>query len=152
MGTVRRVSPLLGESTAIEELRDFIVGVSLRCDPVLLTGDAGTGKGLAAQKIHAVGCASRAPFMRVTCKRFETHEIERLLFGREPDGHASGILGSRSGSTCYLAGIEYLPPRISTLLGEYLASAESRQPGRPRLLCTSRFGLQDLLNHGLQRF
>ena len=149
MGTVRRVSPLLGESSAIEELRDFIVGVSLRCDPVLLTGDAGTGKGLAAQKVHAVGCTSRAPFMRVSCQRFQTHEIEQLLFGREPGGRRSGILGSRSGSTCYLAGIEYLPPPISSLLGEYLVSGESRQPGRPRLLCSSRFDLQDLMNHGL---
>ena len=55
MSAARKICPLLGESFAIEELRDFIVGVSILSDPVLITGESGTGKALAASKIHAVG-------------------------------------------------------------------------------------------------
>ncbi len=142
MGTAKKVSPLLGESTAIEELRDFIVGVSLRSDPVLLTGDSGTGKGLAAKKIHAVGCASRAPFLKVSCERFSEPELDRLLFGGDGASEA-GLLGSCEGSTCYLAGVEYLPPALATR-GQ---GCRLRQPGtgRKRLVFSSRFRLDELM-------
>ena len=141
MGTARKVSPLLGESTAIEELRDFIVGVSLRQDPVLLTGDSGTGKGLAARKIHAVGGSARAPFARVSCERFTESELDRLLFGAKR-GVDDGLLRSSGRSTCYVAGLEYLPPAITDRMSEFLLE---RSGDQTRLVFSSRFRLEELM-------
>ena len=61
METLTLQPPLLGESRAIEELRDFIVSVSLQEAPVLITGPGGTGKPLAAGKIHAIGPNASTP-------------------------------------------------------------------------------------------
>ncbi|MCA8962703.1 MAG: sigma 54-interacting transcriptional regulator, partial [Planctomycetes bacterium] len=96
--TAHKISPLLGESAAIEQLRDFIVGVSLLHRPVLLTGDEGTGKELAARKIHAVGRTASSPFVIVPCDRLTESEIDELLFDLAGDGESTGILRYPTGA------------------------------------------------------
>lgn len=74
METLALQPPLLGESRAIEALREFIIAVSLREDPVLVTGAVGTGKSLAAGKIHAIG-----PHATLPCHRLEAEELDTVL-------------------------------------------------------------------------
>ncbi|MEE8141599.1 MAG: sigma 54-interacting transcriptional regulator [Planctomycetota bacterium] len=142
-GTLRKIAPLLGESTAVECLREFIVGVSLLPQPVLLTGESGTGKGLAARKIHAVGRTARLPFIKISCANLATEELEQLLFGGVEGGQLSGVLRLEEGSTCYLSGVECMPNSLVKLLYEYLL-ANSDKEG-PRLIFSSELPFHDLL-------
>ncbi len=142
MSTVHKVSPLLGESFAIEELRDFIVGVSILNEPVLFTGEAGTGKGLAASKIHAVGRFAWAPHRRLVCSRFQEFELERTLFGQERD--TPGLLHSDRCATCYISGIEHLTPRVTSRLVRHLLRQEKQPETRPRLIFGSRLELEEM--------
>ncbi|MEM7167304.1 MAG: sigma 54-interacting transcriptional regulator, partial [Planctomycetota bacterium] len=148
MEALRKASPLLGDSPAIKELRDFIVGVSLLTEPVLLTGPSGTGKSLSARKIHAVGRTARAPFIRVGCEQFTESELDKLLFDGDDLQDLGGLLGSRSGGTCYLSGIEKLPPSIVERLTQYLAASRKCEE-QPRLIFSSRFPREELLEDNL---
>lgn len=144
MEALYKASPLLGDSPAIQELRDFIVGVSLLNEPVLITGPPGTGKELAARKVHAVGRTARAPFHRISCEQHTAEDVEYLLFGSETPGCDDGILGARSGGTCYLSGIEHMSFSLMGRLTHYLLECP-RDAERVRLVLSSRFPLEDLL-------
>ena len=136
MGTLRKVSPLLGESVAIERLRDFVVGVSLIGGPVLLSGGVGTGKDLSARKIHAVGRTARAPYIRVSCRRFRESELEFLLFGNNDKHGCGGLLGSRSGSTCQISSAEHQSTCFSPVSGQNSAKKLRPQGRGPELRST----------------
>lgn len=148
MEALRKASPLLGDSPAIKELRDFIVGVSLLTEPVLLTGPPGTGKSLSARKIHAVGRTARAPFIRVGCEQFTEAELDKLLFDGDDLNDLGGLLGSRSGGTCYLSGIDNLPPTIIERLTQYLVGSRKSEE-QPRLIFSSRFAREELMDEGV---
>jgi len=146
---VKKLSPLLGESPAIENLREFIVGVSLLDLPVLLLGDSGTGKDLAARKIHAVGRTARAPFVKANPELLNESEFEELLFDSMGDGRESGVLRSRLGSTCYIPGVEQLSPHISRELLRHLMDDRYRGESSCRLLFGSEYSFDDLRSGGL---
>lgn len=143
METLRKASPLLGESPAIQELRDFIVGVSLLNEPVLLTGGAGTGKELAARKIHAVGRTARAPFHKISCVEFRSDELETLLLG-DPAAGVEGVLTTSTGGTCYLAGVEHLSRSLMQKMINLLIAERQGDGAQPRLIAGSRFSLDQL--------
>ncbi|MGE3163391.1 MAG: sigma 54-interacting transcriptional regulator [Planctomycetota bacterium] len=145
MEALHKASPLLGDSLAIQELRDFIVGVSLLDDPVLLTGAQGTGKELAARKIHAVGRTARAPFQSIRCDQVASADVETILFGSPS---AAGLLGQSAGGTCYLAGVEHLSfalmQRLSRHLIEPSVPSVDGYSARTRLILGSCFELREL--------
>ena len=137
---------MLGESFAIEELRDFIVGVSILPDPVLLTGGKGTGKSLAASKIHAVGRTACLKHLQLDCDDCDAGELERVLFGGE--GDQPGALNSPDTSSCYLSRIEALTPRLVDRLTQHLMTPVANGAVRPRIVFGSRYDLSQLLERG----
>jgi len=118
--------PLLGESRAIDHLRDFIVSVSLRKEPVLLTGPGGTGKSLAAGKIHAIGPRAASPCCVLDAGAFSGDPLEAA-------GRALGGNG-RPGTILVRNAEELGPDRLGTILADPVGSAET-----PRWILTSRF-------------
>lgn len=145
MEALHKASPLLGDSLAIQELRDFIVGVSLLNDPVLLTGALGTGKELAARKIHAVGRTARAPFHAIRCEQLSSDEVEAVLFG---DGSVTGLLHQPAGGTCYVADVEHLSFTLMKRLSRHLLTPDPQGAeaygARTRLLLGSCFSLDEI--------
>lgn len=144
MQVLRKASPLLGESSAIRELRDFIVGVSLLSEPVLITGPSGSGKGLSARKIHAVGRTARAPFVKLGAGEYTAEQLVGMLFTGNPEDGSGGLLWSRRGGTIYLADFEELPAALLRELGKYLRVAPCAEEGLPRLIFGSRRSLEEL--------
>lgn len=86
METLLIQPPLLGASRAVDELRDFIVSVSLREEPVLITGPPGVGKSLAAGKIHAIGPCSASPCWVADAGVWSAEAIDMALSGRDRVG------------------------------------------------------------------
>lgn len=104
-------------------------------EPLLLIGEEGTGKRLAARTVHR---ASRAdgPFVIIDCHRL-TAEAAGELFGRIETGGGLEAPGLRvaTGGSLVLAGIEALPHRVQRSLATILASQPNPCDGA-RLLAT----------------
>jgi DNA-binding NtrC family response regulator len=83
---VRRLGPsgeILGESAAIREVRETIARVAPAGSTVLIQGETGTGKELAARAIHDMSPRSAEPFVAVNCAAFPETLLESELFGHE---------------------------------------------------------------------
>ena len=79
-----RFPGLIGESPAMKEARLRIAEVARAPDTtVLLTGESGTGKGVAARAIHALGLRKGDPFVAIDCVALPATLAESELFGHE---------------------------------------------------------------------
>ncbi|MEW5854418.1 MAG: sigma-54 dependent transcriptional regulator [Myxococcota bacterium] len=74
---------MLGNSTAMRDLKDAIAKVAPTPGRVLITGESGTGKELVARAIHVASKRSRGPFVKVNCAAIPQTLIESELFGHE---------------------------------------------------------------------
>ena len=98
---------VLGTTKAIDVVRRLIDKVSATTVSVLITGENGTGKELAARAVHYGGSRRGKPFVAVNCAALPESLIEVELFGIE-QGVATGVdrrvgrIESASGGTLFL--------------------------------------------------
>jgi len=87
---------MVGESTAIHQVKRYISKVGLANSNVLITGETGTGKELAAELVH--WCSSRRdkPFMTINSAAIPDGLFESELFGYEK-GAFTGAQGASEG-------------------------------------------------------
>ncbi len=85
---------LIGRSPAIVRAQELIQLVARHDSAVLLTGESGTGKDLAAHAIHETSRRRDKPFVAVNCAAFPDALLEAELFGHH---QGSGALGDREG-------------------------------------------------------
>jgi DNA-binding NtrC family response regulator len=75
--------PLIGMSAAMRRVKEDIAAVAPLSSNVLITGDTGTGKGVAARMIHARSKRSDRNFVHVDCGALAESVVESELFGHE---------------------------------------------------------------------
>ena len=90
------VSALLGSSTVIRHVQHLIMKVAEAEAPVLITGEAGTGKEMVARAIHEKSSRSAGPFVPVKCGTIAEDLLEAELFGHEK-GAFAGANQARDG-------------------------------------------------------
>ena len=78
--------PMVGESVVMQALDQQICRMAPTDGWVLLTGENGTGKEVAARRIHALSKRSDEPFVAVNSAAMQEKSIEIELFGREKVG------------------------------------------------------------------
>lgn len=78
-----RFESMLGQSRPMQEIFDLIQDVAPMASTVLITGETGTGKGLAAKAIHTNSPRSDGPFVMVNCGAIPEHLMESELFGHQ---------------------------------------------------------------------
>ncbi len=88
---VKTQSQMLGESTAMLEVKEMIEKVAPTNARVLITGENGTGKELVARQLHELSSRSRGPFIEVNCAAIPSELIESQLFGHEKGSFTSAI-------------------------------------------------------------
>ncbi len=74
-------NPILGESEAIEALREVIARVATSDARVLIRGESGSGKELVAAALQAAGSRRDRPFVKINCAAISAHLVEDELFG-----------------------------------------------------------------------
>ncbi|KGJ03059.1 nitrogen assimilation response regulator NtrX [Paracoccus sphaerophysae] len=115
---------MLGHSAPFRRLRDNLDKVARSNGRVMLTGEPGTGKELAARYIHAHSPRADAPFVTVPCATIEPERMEEVLFGREtPErGIEPGLLEQAHGGVIYFDEVADMPlgtqPKILRVLTE----------------------------------
>jgi DNA-binding NtrC family response regulator len=88
---VSRAYDMVGESPAIDQVKDMIERVAPTDAKVLITGPNGTGKELVARWLHEKSNRSDAPFIEVNCAAIPSELIESELFGHEKGAFTSAI-------------------------------------------------------------
>jgi len=87
---------LTGESSEIRQVLHIIRMVGPRRATVLITGETGAGKEVAARALHLAGPRSRGPFVAVNCTALPEHLLESELFGHVR-GAFTGAVQNRAG-------------------------------------------------------
>jgi len=115
-------TPLLGASPAMQEVFRLIERVAPTEASVLLTGESGSGKDLAAQSIHDRSLRRGGPFIAVNCGAIPAGLIEAELFGFEKGSFTgalrahAGVFERAQGGTLLLDEITEMPLDMQTRL------------------------------------
>jgi DNA-binding NtrC family response regulator len=128
--------PLVGGSPAMR-------GLFARCEraatsdvTVLLEGETGTGKGAAAEAIHAASARRDRPFVVVDCGALAPTLLDSELFGHEKgaftgaDARRIGAFEEADGGTIFLDEIGELPAELQPKLLRVLENREVRRLGQ----------------------
>ncbi|HNZ82014.1 MAG TPA: sigma 54-interacting transcriptional regulator [Sedimentibacter sp.] len=88
---------IIGNSKAINEVRNLIKKAAKVPATVLLRGESGTGKELFANSIHAQSTRSRKNFIRVNCAALTDSLLESELFGYDEGSFTGALKGGKKG-------------------------------------------------------
>jgi len=126
---------MLGESPQFLQTLALLKQVALYDAAVLLEGETGTGKELAARAIHYDGPRRNKPFLPVNCGALQDSLIENELFGHcrgaytGADRDEPGIIGAASGGTLFLDEVDSLSPKAQVTLLRFLEDGHYRPVG-----------------------
>lgn len=129
---------LVGTSPSIQKVYDLIQTASKTDLTVLITGESGTGKNLAAKAIHALSSRSGKAFVRVHCPTVPENILESELFGYKKGAftHATedrkGLFQEAAGGTIYLDEIGDISPSMQTKLLQALEDKEIKPLGQTK--------------------
>jgi two-component system nitrogen regulation response regulator NtrX len=88
---VSKVQEIIGESDALQKIKDTIDKVAATDARVLVTGENGSGKELVARWLHEKSNRNTAPIIEVNCAAIPSELIESELFGHEKGSFTSAI-------------------------------------------------------------
>jgi DNA-binding NtrC family response regulator len=97
LSTRGELGELVGESTAMREVFAILQQVAPTRATVLITGETGTGKELAAKAIHDLSPRRTGPYLAINCAALPENLIESELFGHER-GAFTGAVERRAGA------------------------------------------------------
>jgi DNA-binding NtrC family response regulator len=105
---ISKSNDIIGESTAIQQVKDTIMKVGPTDARVLITGANGTGKELVARWLHEQSSRSKKTMIEVNCAAIPAELIESELFGHEKGAFTSAVkqrigkFEQANGSTLFL--------------------------------------------------
>jgi psp operon transcriptional activator len=128
----------LGQSEAFLAFQERLSKVARIDRPVLLVGERGTGKELAAAKLHYLSARWQCPFLALNCAALSPALIESELFGYEA-GAFTGALRRRSGrfevadgGTLFLDEIANTPPEVQEKILRVVEYGTFERVGSPQ--------------------
>ena len=129
---------MVGVSEAITLLQKQIRKVAVTDAPVLIGGESGSGKELAARGIHQWSRRAAGPFVAVDCGAIAPSLIHSELFGHERGAFTGatackqGLLEAASGGTIFLDEVGNLPLELQTNLLRFLQEHTIHRVGSTR--------------------
>ena len=130
------VDRIVGHSKAIAGLKALLLKIAAsRASTVLLTGESGTGKDLAAKVLHYASDRAARPFMNITCSAIPEQILESELFGHERGAFTDarqqkrGLLESADGGTVFLDEIGEMAPGLQSKLLRFLEDKTFKRVG-----------------------
>jgi two-component system, NtrC family, response regulator PilR len=129
---------LIGNSQAMQQLREMIARVSRSQAPVHIFGESGTGKELVARLIHETGARSEGPFIAVNCGAIPTELMESELFGHKRGSFTGavadkkGLVQTAEGGTLFLDEVADLPLHMQVKLLRVVQEKTVRPVGESR--------------------
>ena len=113
-----RFGPMIGRSNAIQHVYDSIERLAPTESAVLIAGEAGAGKEVAARTLHEMSRRRKGPFVVFDCRGFardtdNDRPLDSMLLGQEPgigaERREPGLFEQAAGGTLFLDEIAELP-------------------------------------------
>ncbi len=129
---------LIGESPAVRIVVGQIQKIARSDAPVLIQGETGAGKELAARAIHHASARGARPFIAVNCGAIPDTLIEAELFGHEKGAFTDakqsrlGVIAQAQGGTLFLDEVDTLSPKAQVTLLRFLQDQRYRPVGVSR--------------------
>jgi two-component system, NtrC family, response regulator AtoC len=130
------VDRIVGASKTIGDIKALLQKVAASpASTVLLTGESGTGKDLAAKVLHYASDRATRPFMNITCSALPEQILESELFGHERGAFTDarqqkrGLLESADGGTVFLDEIGEMAPGLQAKLLRFLEEKTFKRVG-----------------------
>jgi len=155
---------LIGRSDAILRVRETIVKLARSQAPVMIGGDSGTGKELAARLIHDLSPRSESPFVAVNCGAIPSELMESEFFGHKKgsftgaDSDKDGLFVGANGGTLFLDEVADLPLQMQVKLLRVIQEkrvraigAKQEMPVDVRILSASHKPLKPMVEQGTFR-
>jgi len=127
---------IVGQSAALVAVKALLRKVATSpASTVLLTGESGTGKDLAAKVIHYNSSRASKPFMNITCSALPETLLESELFGHErgaftgADRQKRGLFETADGGTVFLDEIGEMVPALQAKLLRFLEEKTFKRVG-----------------------
>jgi two-component system, NtrC family, response regulator HydG len=152
---------LIGKSAAMEQVFELVELAAASSATVLITGETGTGKELAAHTIHAHGARSGGPLVKVNCSALPEPLLESELFGHIRGAFTGAIKDKigrfelADGGTLFLDEIGDLSPYIQVKLLRFLQEREFERVGESitrksdtRIIAATNRDLRGLVRSG----
>jgi DNA-binding NtrC family response regulator len=154
-------SLLVGHSPEIKQVAHIIRMVGCRRATVLITGETGTGKEVAATALHLAGSRAQGPMVAVNCSALPENLLESELFGHVR-GAFTGAVQSRvgrfeqaNGGTLFLDEIGDLPLDLQAKLLRALQERSFQRLGSSetvrvdvRVVAATNCDLAERIEHG----
>lgn len=126
---------MIGNHPLMQRLKALIEKVAPTQSTVLIRGETGTGKELAARSVHEFSDRADKPFVPVNCGALPENLIESELFGHRKgaftgaEEHRKGLFEVANGGTLFLDEIGELPKTVQASLLRVLESGEIKRVG-----------------------
>ena len=132
-------SALLGKSAEIQAVRKSILRAAASQSHVVIRGEVGSGKQVAARMLHAASGRAQHPFVWLQCSGMSEEAFQQRLFGQLDAGSAPseanrqhGMLLDATGGTLFLEDVEMLSPGCQNILSELLSTGRFAPLGASR--------------------
>ncbi len=152
---------MIGQHRHVQRVRALIKKVAPTDSTVLILGETGTGKELAARAVHENSTRADAPLVAVNCGALPENLIESELFGHQKgaftgaDENRIGLFEVADGGSLFLDEIGELPKSMQAKLLRVLESGEIRRVGANesfkidvRLICATHRNLNEMVEAG----
>lgn len=152
---------MIGNHRSMQRVKALIEKVAPTASTVLINGETGTGKELAARAVHEQSDRADKPFVAINCGSLPENLIESELFGHRKgaftgaDEHRQGLFEVADGGTLFLDEIGELPKATQSTLLRVLESGEIRRVGdnQPfkvdaRIVCATHRDLSKMVADG----
>jgi len=157
-------APLLGSSPAFALVLRLIEKLAKLSAPVLIEGETGTGKELAARAIHYGGNRCDQPFVPINCGAFPDSLFENELFGHVKGAYTDaradqpGLVVAADSGTLFLDEVDALTPKAQVSILRFLQDGTFRAVGSRterradvRIVAASNADLDSLAGSGAFR-
>lgn len=151
---------IIGKTKALRDVLQIVDKVASARTPVLITGEAGTGKELVAKALHFSSSRKSNPFVAVNCLAYNVQSLEKELFGEET--WVNGAIAIKRGrlelvdqGTLFINEISALSLELQMQILRVLQEKSFERVGGTesikvdfRLVCSSTYDLTKLVGAG----
>jgi len=161
MAASQKLPDMLGDSPAMKQVAQLIHRVAKTDASVLLLGESGTGKDLAAQAIHKLSARKDKPFLAQFCGSIPDTLLESELFGYKKGAFSGAVTDKKglfevaSGGTFFLDEIAEISMALQAKLLRVLQNQEIIRLGDPqvkkvnvRIIAATNKELKQLVEEG----
>ncbi|MGX2032084.1 sigma-54-dependent transcriptional regulator [Methylocaldum gracile] len=160
----RRYSPeaYVGKSRAAQRVREMLTRLTqVPFSALIIGGETGTGKGLAARILHYGGKRAENPLIELNCAALPRELLESELFGHEAGAFTGalsrhrGLIEQAEGGTLFLDEIGEMAPDLQSKLLKAIEDRKIRRLGSEKeisvdvqILAASHRDLEDMVKRG----